>query len=196
MVHGMKPSLQLRTSQHLALTPQLQQSIRLLQLSTLELHQELEQILSNNPLLERLDDVLDHSVRLLADGAINTVPPTPVAPDGEIVNSAPAEADSAEHTDSLDGDNVNSDTSWSFDDVAHTGKTPDDEDARPQLEAHDVTLREHLLEQAHLTTHTLRDCALLELIIDALDEHGYLEEPLEDIHARLPKELEIEPEEL
>jgi RNA polymerase sigma-54 factor len=192
----MKPSLQLRTSQHLALTPQLQQSIRLLQLSTLELHQELEQILSNNPLLERLDDVLDHSVRLLADGAINTVPPTPVAPDGEIVSSAPAEADSAEHTDSLDDDNVNSDTSWSFDDVAHTGKTPDDEDARPQLEAHDVTLREHLLEQAHLTTHTLRDCALLELIIDALDERGYLEEPLEDIHARLPKELEIEPEEL
>jgi RNA polymerase sigma-54 factor len=68
----MKQSLQLRTSQHLALTPQLQQSIRLLQLSTLELHQEIEQILSDNPLLERLDDPLDHSVRLLADGAINT----------------------------------------------------------------------------------------------------------------------------
>ncbi len=68
----MKQSLQLRTSQHLALTPQLQQSIRLLQLSTLELHQELEQILSDNPLLERLDDPLDHSVRLLADGAIRS----------------------------------------------------------------------------------------------------------------------------
>src|SRR3954464_14326266 len=68
----MKQSLQLRTSQHLALTPQLQQSIRLLQLSTLELHQELEQILADNPLLERLDDPLDHSVRLLADGAITS----------------------------------------------------------------------------------------------------------------------------
>ncbi|MFZ1181042.1 MAG: RNA polymerase factor sigma-54 [Herbaspirillum sp.] len=192
----MKPSLQLRTSQHLALTPQLQQSIRLLQLSTLELHQELEQILSNNPLLERLDDVLDHSVRLLADGAISTTPPTPAAPAGDIVSSAPAEADFAEHTDSLGDDDVNSNTSWSFDDVARTGKTPDDEDARLQLEAHDVTLREYLLEQAHLTTHTLRDRALLELIIDALDERGYLEEPLADIHARLPKELEIEPEEL
>src|SRR6476661_7655417 len=66
----MKQTLQLRTSQHLALTPQLQQSIRLLQLSTLELHQELEQILSENPLLERLDDPLDNSLRLLADGAI------------------------------------------------------------------------------------------------------------------------------
>src|SRR5438067_13210981 len=73
----MKQSLQLRTSQHLALTPQLQQSIRLLQLSTLELHQEIEQVLSDNPLLERLDDPLDRSVRLLSDGAINNAPATP-----------------------------------------------------------------------------------------------------------------------
>lgn len=52
----MKPSLQLRLSQHLALTPQLQQSIRLLQLSTLELQQEVEQALTENPLLEREND--------------------------------------------------------------------------------------------------------------------------------------------
>jgi RNA polymerase sigma-54 factor len=48
----MKPSLQVRLSQHLALTPQLQQSIRLLQLSTLELQQEVEQMLEQNPFLE------------------------------------------------------------------------------------------------------------------------------------------------
>ena len=54
----MKPSLQLKLSQHLALTPQLQQSIRLLQLSTLELEQELEKYLQTNPLLERADDFL------------------------------------------------------------------------------------------------------------------------------------------
>ena len=52
----MKPSLQLRLSQHLALTPQLQQSIRLLQLSTLELHQEVEQMLEQNPFLEMAED--------------------------------------------------------------------------------------------------------------------------------------------
>ena len=51
----MKPSLQLKLSQHLALTPQLQQSIKLLQLSTLELEQELEKYLLENPLLERED---------------------------------------------------------------------------------------------------------------------------------------------
>src|SRR5688572_16393337 len=52
----MKHSLQLRLSQHLTLTPQLQQSIRLLQLSTLELNQELERMLQENPLLEREDN--------------------------------------------------------------------------------------------------------------------------------------------
>ena len=52
----MKPSLQVRLSQHLALTPQLQQSIRLLQLSTLELHQEVEQMHEQNPFLEADED--------------------------------------------------------------------------------------------------------------------------------------------
>jgi RNA polymerase sigma-54 factor len=51
-----KPTLQFRLSQHLALTPQLQQSIRLLQLSTLELHQEVEQMLEQNPFLELEED--------------------------------------------------------------------------------------------------------------------------------------------
>ena len=66
----MKPSIQLRLAQHLALTPQLQQSIRLLQLSTLELNQELEQALMDNPLLERDDDPLAGHARLAADGSI------------------------------------------------------------------------------------------------------------------------------
>ncbi|WP_034296007.1 RNA polymerase factor sigma-54 [Herbaspirillum sp. RV1423] len=195
----MKQSLQLRTSQHLALTPQLQQSIRLLQLSTLELHQELEQILSDNPLLERLDDALDNSVRLLADGAISPTPSAQADPAENVAPSAaPSEGETSELTDSLGNgdDNVSGDAEWSFDDVARTGKTPDDEDARPQLEAHDVTLREHLLEQARLTVRNTRDRALVELLIDALDEHGYLEESLEEIHARLPEELEIQIEEL
>ncbi len=52
----MKPGLSLRVSQHLALTPQLQQSIRLLQLSTLELAQEVEQMLDDNPFLELASD--------------------------------------------------------------------------------------------------------------------------------------------
>lgn len=191
----MKPTLQLRISQHLALTPQLQQSIRLLQLSTLELHQELEQILTDNPLLERLDDPLDHSVRLLGDGAIQTATPSTgqeSAPDGAGTGESENGFDSESAVDSL----ASGDSEWSFDDVARTSKAPEDEDARPQLEAHEVTLREHLLEQMQLTVRSTRDRALTELIIDALNEKGYLEEPLEEIHARLPQELDIELDEL
>ncbi|MBN9115768.1 MAG: RNA polymerase factor sigma-54, partial [Pandoraea sp.] len=66
----MKPTLQLRTSQHLTLTPQLQQSIRLLQLSTLELQQEVEHALTQNPMLEREDDWLAGSVRVGTDGSL------------------------------------------------------------------------------------------------------------------------------
>jgi RNA polymerase sigma-54 factor len=189
----MKQSLQLRTSQHLALTPQLQQSIRLLQLSTLELHQELEQLLTDNPLLERLDDPLDHSVRLLADGAISPAPAQGDTP------AAPAEADGAanppEGADRPDdgGSEHQHDTDWG---ETGSGKGSDDEDGRAQLEAGATTLREHLMEQARTTGIGARDRALAELIVDALDDNGYLEEPLEDIHARLPPELEIDFDEL
>ncbi len=196
----MKQSLQLRTSQHLALTPQLQQSIRLLQLSTLELHQEIEQILGDNPLLERLDDPLDHSVRLLADGAINNAPasgeaPTAPGQQAEGEGSAPAEGEGAEGG-AVDGDRP--DNEWSEGSGASSGSSSssDDEDGRPQLEACAITLREHLMEQVRETLLSTRDRALAELVIDALDDNGYLEEPLDDIHARLPEELEVDLDEL
>jgi RNA polymerase sigma-54 factor len=192
----MKQSLQLRTSQHLALTPQLQQSIRLLQLSTLELHQELEQLLTDNPLLERLDDPLDRSVRLLADGAINTTPgpgeaPAPAPGQGE----APAAPEGSEAAGDEGGAvAAEGDGDWG---EATGGKGGgDDDDGRAQLEAGAVSLREHLMEQARVTGLGQRDRALVELIVDALDDNGYLEEPLEEIHARLPAELEIEFDEL
>jgi len=196
----MKQSLQLRTSQHLALTPQLQQSIRLLQLSTLELHQEIEQILGDNPLLERLDDPLDHSVRLLADGAINNAPAPGEAPpapgqQAEGEGSAPAEGEGAEGG-AVDGDRPDND--WSEGSGASSGSSSssDDEDGRPQLEACAITLREHLMEQVRETLLSTRDRALAELVIDALDDNGYLDEPLDDIHARLPEELEVDLDEL
>ncbi|HEV7855585.1 MAG TPA: RNA polymerase factor sigma-54 [Herminiimonas sp.] len=191
----MKQSLQLRVSQHLALTPQLQQSIRLLQLSTLELHQELEQILADNPMLERTDDPLDNAIRLLADGAVSTGSSTS---DSVAENSTqPAEAEMSFDTPDVGNDtSAGADSEWSFDDVARTSKAPEDDDGRPQLEAHETTLREHLLEQMRVTVHNVRDRALVELIIDALNDNGYLEEALEEIHARMPEELEIELDEL
>lgn len=197
----MKQSLQLRTSQHLALTPQLQQSIRLLQLSTLELHQELETMLIENPLLERLDDPLDNAVRLLADGAINSQASQSLnSSDKEMPTPESAEDRSPLNNDTAAGEPDPSPASsddWSFDDTSFSAtRADDDEDGRPQLEASALTLREHLLEQMRLSVRTHRDRALVELIIDAIDENGYLSESLEEIHASLPIELDVDIDEL
>lgn len=197
----MKQSLQLRTSQHLALTPQLQQSIRLLQLSTLELHQELEQALSDNPLLERLDDPLDRSVRLLGDGAINAPgAPAEAAPaPGNQDAPAPAEgvAENGSEEGGASGDEAqvshDGDTDWSD---SSRAKGSDDEESRPQIEASATTLRDHLMEQARLSVLSQRDRALVEILVDGLDDNGYLDESLDEIHARLPEELEIDLDEL
>ena len=91
-------------------------------MSTLELHQELEQILADNPLLERTDDPLDHAIRLLADGAIGAA--------GTVAEGASVEANAQtpESEASFDAPEVaestNGDTEWSFDDVARTSKAP------------------------------------------------------------------------
>ncbi|MBC3861253.1 RNA polymerase factor sigma-54 [Undibacterium jejuense] len=195
----MKQSLQLRTSQHLALTPQLQQSIRLLQLSTLELHQELETLLIENPLLERVDDPMDNALRLLADGAINTSSNTPDA--GMETSSARENTNSAEETPSdseiVPNDSVSAnEEEWSFNDAPAGQHSAEDDDGYRQLEAAHICLREHLLEQMRLSLREPRDLALVELIIDAIDDNGYLSETLDEIHSSLPIELSVEPEEL
>ena len=82
----MKPGLQLKLSQHLTLTPQLQQSIKLLQLSTVELNQELERYLTDNPLLERID--------IPGDDVPLTIPGISAQGSGTTSSSAPAESES------------------------------------------------------------------------------------------------------
>lgn len=194
----MKASLQLRHSQHLALTPQLQQSIRLLQLSTLELHQELEQILADNPLLERLDNTLDSPVQLLADGSLARSQPTtedwatPAHPDPTPASTTPDQASDTTTTDTA----VQADNDWSFDTAPQGSRSADDEDARPQLEAAPESLRDHLMGQVRLMMLSQRDRALLEILVDAVDDRGYLQESLEEIHGWLPPELDIDPDEL
>lgn len=195
----MKQTLQLKTSQHLALTPQLQQSIRLLQLSTLELHQEIEQVLSDNPLLERLDDPLDRSVRLLADGAISngtsaSTPADTPAASGQGEEGNGGGGDAAEGSDSDEAGGAEHDMEWG--EPGRSSSGGEEEDGRPQLEASPVSLREHLMEQVRLTCISPRDCALVEIVVDTLDDNGYLEESLDELHARLPPELEVEFEEL
>jgi RNA polymerase sigma-54 factor len=167
----MKPSLQFRLSQHLTLTPQLQQSIRLLQLSTVELNQEIERLLMDNPVLEREDAHEEHeSAPHAATPAPEPVPePTPGS-------ASPAESE------------------WPVD-VAGSwrGSGEDDEDGDRSFSAADTpTLREHLRTQLSLTNLAGRDRVFVQLLIDALDDDGYLTQPLEEIATMLPAEAEAD----
>src|SRR5918992_5614061 len=165
----MKPSLQFRLSQHLTLTPQLQQSIRLLQLSTVELNQEIERLLMENPALEREDE---HDVPPLKGDA-----ETPAA--GSTESSAPETPD------------------WPSEVAANwRGPEDDEESDRTHATPDTPTLRDHLRAQLSLTNLGTRDRAFVEILIDALDEDGYLTQPLEEIAALLPAEAEAGDEEL
>ncbi len=207
----MKPSLQLKLSQHLALTPQLQQSIRLLQLSTLELNQELEQILSDNPLLERLDDPLGDALRLDASGSISSTahdagsagasaPSTDSSGEGDSAGTAsePSDRNDDNPFDSAgggdDGDRVND---WSSDSGSRGGSDDEnDEKSVPQLAATGRTLRDHLMGQLAATQCSREDRALVGLLIDNLTDDGYLDATMEEIAAMLPEELDIDPQQL
>ena len=177
----MKHSLQLRLSQHLTLTPQLQQSIRLLQLSTLELNQELERILQENPLLEREDGTSEPSAPPAGQTATVTRDEGPASETGG--NAEAPDSDRAE----LGG----------LDDMPGSGYREEAEDSDyPQLPADAPTLRAHLLAQLSLTNVSERDRRLVSLLIDSLDDDGYLTQSLEELLQMLPPELETEAEEL
>jgi RNA polymerase sigma-54 factor len=137
----MKQSLQLRLSQHLTLTPQLQQSIRLLQLSTQELDQEIERYLRDNPLLERSDGGGD-------PGANMTVPRDSAAAGGDAPEAADAAADGgAEVASSERGDQ---DMLMEMNYGGGSERDDGDDADYPQVASDTPTLREHLLEQLAL----------------------------------------------
>ena len=191
----MKPSLQLRLSRQLTLTPQLQQSIRLLQMSTLELNQELEQIIGENPLLERDDDPLAASLRLAPNGGLDTYGPSGDASgEGE---STGAEARGSDSGAAAGEDGERGEPGdWSGEPSGRSRPDEGDEPDYPQLAAAAEGLHEHLLAQLAGTRCSPRDRALVELLIEEVGEDGYLETPLAEIHALLPDELEVDPDEL
>ncbi len=207
----MKLGLQLKIGQSLALTPQLQQSIRLLQLSTLELNQELEQALLENPLLERLDDPFDNCVRLDATGGLDSQTTAAPSTDGQSDFEYPSNegsSDSERNNDSgelaefqgetdnaqYEGDNFDSD--FGGDVRTNTSKNDEDEREFTQLDAGEGSLRDHLLEQIRGARLSHRDRALITVLIEELNESGYLETSLEEVLTLLPTELEVELEEL
>lgn len=169
----MKPALQLRHSQQLLLTPQLQQAIKLLQLSTLEINQEAARLLDENPLLERIDDNANQTY----SGSSDAQPPA-------TESKASAEPESAAREDTPE---------WGEANFSHAANaSPDDEDDGYQEVASErPNLREHLLWQLNMCLLDERDKKIISLLIDALDENAYLTQPLEEIVEIFPAELDI-----
>jgi RNA polymerase sigma-54 factor len=177
----MKQGLQLRVSQHLALTPQLQQAIRLLQLSTLDLNAEIEQALRDNPLLER-DEPGD---------AIFTASAEPSAE----ASTEPSAA-AADEAVTINGAATEDDEGWGI--GPGGGSRGDDEDSDDFGETlESVTdLRTHLHMQLLMTPLPEVERALADLIVEALDDDGYLTQPLEEILDLLPADITLDRETL
>jgi RNA polymerase sigma-54 factor len=182
----MKHSLQLKLSQHLTLTPQLQQSIRLLQLSTLELNQEIETFLQENPLLER-DDEEDPPL-----------PPPTLTPSTTSTTASETESTPPTSENEPADERPAGETDWSIDDGygSFGGQDGDDDTEAPQAAAEPAKLRDHLLEQINLMQMPDRDKRIIAFLIDNLDDDGYMTQDLVELAALLPVELEIDGEEL
>ncbi|CAH2901223.1 RNA polymerase factor sigma-54 [Paraburkholderia caledonica] len=204
----MKASLQLRLSQHLALTPQLQQSIRLLQLSTLELQQEVATAISQNPLLENEDDWIASPLRVAADGSLITQAPSSSAPPDQMGGNGSSSSSSSERAENgepqgvdeyngLSGDSNGDASQWNLDDYGRSGNASDDDDLPPlQIHESSTSLRDHLMAQLRVTQAGQRDRALITFLIESLDDDGYLAATLDEVLADLPEELEVDLDEL
>jgi RNA polymerase sigma-54 factor len=190
----MKASLQVRLSQHLALTPQLQQSIRLLQLSTLELQQEVEQMLEQNPFLEPDEESASPWESPLERAA-------PV--ERQVERDSNAEVDSAGEIGGDAGSALPELSAGEFDKVERddweNGTEQDDFDGTRELpstasagtgdddyEAQDhksagTTLADHLRAQIPGLRLSHEDAAALMVLIESLDGDGYLADSLEEI---------------
>lgn len=205
----MKTSLQVRLSQHLALTPQLQQSIRLLQLSTLELQQEVGQMLEANPFLEMEDDAppafeasLDAAARVEAAAPERLRERTDGATAADDVPAASTAESSSEWEAGESGGLADADfgttaqSDWEngtegddFDGIRElpslassgSGATRDDDDSPIDQDSGLITLAEHLQTQLAGMRLSAADRAALQVLIDSLNEDGWLVDSIEDI---------------
>ena len=188
----MKPSLQFRLSQHMALTPQLQQSIRLLQLSTLELNQEIEQMLEQNPFLEPEDDLPALDLAAAAEyerqrnDRNNTEETASTASESD-ASSSDGEAAGIDNADLGTTERDDWENGTERDDFDGISEAPsrnndadDDYDPMSRNTA-GISLQDHLKQQLLGMRLGAEDMAAVEVLIESLNEDGYLADPLEEI---------------
>lgn len=181
----MKPSLQLRLGQQLTMTPQLQQAIKLLQLSTIELQQEIQEALDANPLLEMEEEFGNDTSASASESTLSLE--RDLADSSEQVHTDEySEPEIQDTSDALTEQNIKEDlpldSTW--DDMVSAapvaGTTPVDDDMVFQGETTE-TLQDYLRWQMQLTPFSDTDRAIAEIIIEAVDENGLLTISAEEI---------------
>jgi len=190
----LKPSLQVRLSQHLALTPQLQQSIRLLQLSTLELQQEVDQMLEQNPFLETDEEAVpafEQSLERPSASVSAAAERDDAEASGGAAGDEPAGVDVAEFGTPERDDWENGTERDDFDGIRElpsnsgSGAVADDDFDPQERNVAAPTLQDHLRSQLAGMRLGAEDHAALNVLIESLDEDGYLADSLEEIAAQL-----------
>lgn len=199
----MKPTLQVRQSQQLKLTPQLHQSFHLLQLSTVDLDHEIEQALDSNPFLERHDDQWRDTVSLQSDSSLrynqgdtgswdDSRSASGSSPDEshEASASPDAEAQNASE-DYAASSSMEQDSPWGAEGGTGARASDGDDDAPRDTFVPGESLHDHLRAQLRGTpcADVLRP--LIEILIEEVDDRGYLSTSLESLHAELLAEDRI-----
>jgi RNA polymerase sigma-54 factor len=187
----MKQALQLRLGQHLTMTPQLQQAIRLLQLSALDLSQEVREVLESNPMLEGEED---YNQQPLKEGESQTDAQAQESKElsnaNDLNNEREIQTDSSQLTEDLPVDSEWTDVYDSYlPPSSGSGSESTDQDYLIQRSG-STTLHDHLIWQMTLTPFTEQDVLIATTLIDSIDEDGYFKGNLEEILQSLHDEEE------
>lgn len=188
------PQIQLRVGQQLTMTPQLQQAIRLLQLSSLDLQVEIQSVLESNLMLERAEDGQETAS---STDAVQSAEER-IASRDEISDDAELNTGANTLPEDLPVDSAWEDVYDPYDGATSYSRNDDDEQRDPfeQRTSGSETLHQHLTWQMELTPFSESDAVIATAIIDSIDETGYLSVPLEDIYEGLKDELDIDMEEV
>lgn len=210
----MKQTLQLKLGQSLTMTPQLQQAIRLLQLSSLELQTEIQEILESNPLLEASEDG-DADASENGEQSANSQDSNSQSAENKEGNVDASANNNDDYNESIEAagsgegdidtssdvadipDDLPVDSNWEDTyDYAPSRASSDDSDQRNYEQPSSIgeSLAQHLEWQLLLTPFSETDVAIATAIIDSIDHNGYLATPLEDICASLNENPEVDEE--
>lgn len=182
------PSLQLRLTQKLALAPQLQQAIRLLQLNRIELRDYIQELVDENPLLDHEEDVSQDEQEH-----------TEVSLESEMAETQKAEEEQAFDDQNSQSDDYDSDewqTGTEQEQWADNAGWTDDFSERQIADTSSASLREHLLEQISLAHFSALDAAIATAIVYALDDDGFLNDSIDEIRTSLLPEVLAEDDEI